>query len=58
MRQWLDHPRVEPSTFRYTFISPGIVFRINFKTEGEAAEFATEFGGRVLAPAANTMAVG
>ena len=30
MRQWLDHRRVEPSTFRYTFISPGIVFRINF----------------------------
>jgi hypothetical protein len=26
MREWLDHQRFEPATFRYTFTSPGIWF--------------------------------
>lgn len=48
MREWLDHRRFEPSTFRYTSTSPGIVFRVDFSVEGEAAVFAKEFGGRVI----------
>jgi hypothetical protein len=48
MREWLDHQRVQPSTFRYTFESGGLVFQVEFKTEAEAMTFAHEFGGRVL----------
>lgn len=51
MREWLDHQRFEPSTFRYTFAPAGIVFQVDFKVEAEAAAFADEFGGRVLSAA-------
>jgi hypothetical protein len=49
MREWLDHRRFEPVTFRYTFNSPGIVCRVGFTNESEAAQFAEAFGGRVVA---------
>jgi hypothetical protein len=48
MREWLDHQRFEPSTFRYTFAPPGLLFQIDFKLEAEAMLFARTFGGRVL----------
>jgi hypothetical protein len=48
MRQWLDHHRAEPSTFRYTFTSPGILFQVDFAVEAEAVAFAREFGGRLV----------
>ena len=48
MRQWLDHRRFEPSTFRYTFTGSGIVFVVHFAIATEAAAFATEFRGRLL----------
>ncbi len=52
MREWLDHRRFEPSTFRYTFTAPGILFRVDFSVEAAAVAFAREFGGRVIgAPA-------
>lgn len=48
MREWLDHQRFEPSTFRYTFSFPGIVFRVHFGIAIEAEAFASEFGGYVI----------
>lgn len=48
MREWLDHRRFQPSTFRHTSTSPGVVFRLDFSAEAEAAVFAKEFGGRVI----------
>ena len=48
MREWLDHRRVEPSTFRYTFAELGMLFRVDFSIEAAAVAFAREFGGRVV----------
>ncbi len=48
MREWLDHRRFEPSTFRYTFTAPGILFRVDFAVAAAAVAFAREFGGRVI----------
>jgi len=48
MREWLDHHRFQPSAFRHTFTSPGILFRVDFSAATEAAMFAREFGGRVI----------
>ena len=53
MREWLDHRRVEPSTFRYTFAELGMLFRVDFSVEAAAAAFAREFGGRVIAALAD-----
>ena len=47
MRLWLDHRRIEPTTFRYSFSPPGVVIAVDFTSHGEAAEFAAAFGGRV-----------
>ena len=52
MREWLDHRRLELSTFRYTFTYPGILFRVDFGIETDAASFAKEFGGRLIAETA------
>jgi hypothetical protein len=48
MREWLDHRGFEPSTFRYTFTEPGILFRVDFSVEAAATAFAREFGGRMI----------
>ncbi len=48
MREWLDRRHLEPSTFRYTFTAPGILFRVDFSVEAAALAFAREFGGRVV----------
>ena len=53
MREWLDHRRIVPTIFRYTFASPGVVFRVEFAIEAEAAAFAAEFGGRAMAATAD-----
>lgn len=47
MREWLDHRRFEPSTFRYRFEPPGLVFQVEFKLEAEAIAFAQAFAGQV-----------
>ena len=53
MREWLDHQRFEPCTFRYSFTFSGIVFQVDFAIGTEAEAFASAFGGRVIkAPAA------
>ena len=45
MREWLDHQRFEPASFRYTFEPPGILFRVEFTVEAQAVAFAKAFGG-------------
>jgi hypothetical protein len=50
MRTWLDHKHYEPATFRYTFTSGGVVFRVDFTNETAAADFATAFQGKLLPP--------
>jgi hypothetical protein len=47
MREWLDHQRFEPAVFRYTFTSPGILFRVEFTLEAQAEAFAKAFDGQV-----------
>ena len=52
MRAWLDRERFEPTAFRYTFTSTGgVVCRIDFPAESEAAVFAKAFDARLLQPA-------
>lgn len=53
MRTWLDHERIEPSTFHCVFKPPGAVFRIDFARAEDAATFARAFRGRIsgVAPA-------
>jgi hypothetical protein len=48
MRTWLDHKRFEPDAFRYSTGSPTTTFRLEFKVEDQAIEFAKAFGGRIL----------
>jgi hypothetical protein len=47
VRQWLHRCRSEPSTFRYIFLSPAVLLRIDFPAEAEAVAFARQFGGRI-----------
>lgn len=48
MRTWLDHNRVEPDSFRHFSGASKILFRVEFKLESDAADFAKAFGGRVM----------
>jgi hypothetical protein len=47
MRLWLDHRRVEPKTFEYVISGLGVLVRLEFPGNAEAAEFAEAFGGEV-----------
>jgi hypothetical protein len=47
MWAWLDLQHFEPPTFRYTFASRGILFRVEFTVEAQALAFATAFGGQL-----------
>jgi hypothetical protein len=49
MRQWLDHQRFEPLTFRYSFAASAIRFRVDFANEGEAVAFDSAFDGKIVA---------
>lgn len=49
MRTWLDHMRFAPATFRYTFVTRGIMLRVEFPTEDEARVFSQAFNGRLVA---------
>jgi hypothetical protein len=49
VQQWLDHERFEPLTFRYSFLSSAVLFRVDFAKEAEAAAFATAFDGKIVA---------
>ena len=48
MREWLDHRRFEPASFRHTFNASGLLFEVYFKLQAEAEAFAIEFGGRSI----------
>lgn len=48
MRTWLDDHRFEPATFRYAFARQGIVCRVDFPVEEEAAAFAGAFEGKLV----------
>lgn len=48
MRTWLDHRRIEPDAFRHSAGGAGVTFRVEFKVESEAAQFARTFGGRLI----------
>jgi hypothetical protein len=58
MREWLDHRRVEPSVFRYTFDPPGLLYRVDFRTKSDAVAFANQFGGQVIPTFPEMEAVG
>jgi hypothetical protein len=48
MRVWLDDNRFQPSTFTYFYLEPGMMIRVLFNNDDEAAAFADEFGGCLL----------
>lgn len=48
IRVWLDDNKYQPSTFTYFYLDPGMMIRVLFDSEDEAAAFADEFGGRLL----------
>lgn len=56
MRTWVDHQRVEPSTFEVGFIPGGeIRFRVLFRDLGEATAFARTFDGDLSAGSSGKM---
>ena len=49
MRSSLDHHRSQPVIFRQV-AGDGTVFRLEFRSEGEALAFSGTFGGRLFRP--------
>jgi hypothetical protein len=47
MRQWLDHQHVDPVLFRSTSDRNEIVVSVAFRSESDAAAFASEFKGNL-----------
>ena len=47
MRLWLDQRPFEPKTFEYVISGLGVLVRLEFPGNAEAAEFAEAFGGEV-----------
>jgi hypothetical protein len=47
IREWLDAKRFEPDAFRCDTDEDGVTFRLEFKSEGQAAACASSFGGQV-----------
>ena len=45
MRAWLDHRRVEPSSFTLAYAAGQKRIRVLFENEDEATAFTAEFGG-------------
>jgi hypothetical protein len=48
MRTWLDAKRIEPVVFQLSIIPGGTVFRVEFRSAGEATAFARALAGRVF----------
>lgn len=48
MREWLDHRRFEPATFRHSHSSAGFILRVEFTIEAEALAFENEFDGQLV----------
>jgi hypothetical protein len=57
MRAWLDHHRLEPVSFKLRRTETGRTVRVLFRTESEAAVFASEFGGLLLSSSATDAVV-
>ena len=57
MRAWLDHHRLQPSSFRLVRTGNARIVRVRFKSEDEAAAFASEFAGTLHATSATDAAV-
>lgn len=55
MRSWLDHNRSQPVIFRQV-AGNGTVFRLEFRSEAEAAAFVGTFGGKLFRPEADASA--
>ena len=49
MRQWLDHRRFEPASFRCAFAGAGVFCGVDFPKDTEAEELARAFAGRLVA---------
>jgi len=47
MQTWLDHSGSQPIIFRQ-MTGDGAEFRLEFRSEGEAAAFVGTFGGRLI----------
>ena len=47
IQTWLDHSRSQPIIFRQ-MTGDGTEFRLEFRSEGEAAAFVGTFGGRLI----------
>ena len=48
MRTWLDSHHFEPAVFRYDHAPDGVLIRVEFAAEAQAAAFASEFGGALV----------
>ena len=48
MRDWLDARRIAPKLFKMGVHSNSVVFRLEFATADDAADFATAFHGNVV----------
>jgi hypothetical protein len=48
MRLWLDGRGFEPSSFTYFYLDPGMMVRVLFKIDDEAAAFAAAFAGSLI----------
>jgi len=57
MRAWLDHCRLEPVSFKLRRTETGRTVRVLFRTESEAAVFASEFAGSLLGSSATDAVV-
>ncbi|HVH74405.1 MAG TPA: hypothetical protein VM755_05770 [Stellaceae bacterium] len=49
MRDWLDRRRLGPNAFRCLSGGDSIIIRVDFEDRQDAADFARQFGGRLLA---------
>jgi hypothetical protein len=55
MRTWVDHHRVQPSTFEMALVSGGEVrFRLQFQSMSDASAFARVFEGELMAESRDT----
>ena len=57
MRAWLDHQRLEPTSFRLRRVGDRQIVRVYFNEEREAAAFAEEFGGSSAPPSVTAEAI-
>lgn len=57
MRAWLDHRRLQPSSFRLLRVGEARIVRVRFRTEDDAAAFALEFAGTLRALSSTDAAV-